>query len=187
MGFTPKWKKTRGDLAVAVTAYHTITEAGFWRRLTLLTLFDLYLLQTRSFLWLTHCSTSNSFSSMKTKLGSVLSVMRSRISCALSSRMISCVSVSSCLFCILQRDVLRSSLRMCRIEIALIPASRANFETERRGFLLSFSLAFLVDFLVRIARFLPWPGRLHIFLVYLSFFTTFQTFSRLIWRFFAMK
>ena len=34
--FTPEGTKTRSDLPVAVTAAQTITEVGYWRRLTLL-------------------------------------------------------------------------------------------------------------------------------------------------------
>ena len=64
--FTPEGTKTRGDLRVAVTAAQTITEVGFWRRLTLLLSTDAFLLQTRSFWRLTHCSTSNFFSSENT-------------------------------------------------------------------------------------------------------------------------
>ena len=76
--FTPEGTKTRGDLPVAVTAAQTITEVGFWRRLTLLRFTDAFLPQTRSFLWLTHCSMSNFFSSENTKLGSMPSSMRFR-------------------------------------------------------------------------------------------------------------
>ena len=47
--FTPEGTKTRGDLPVAVTAAQTITEVGFWRRLTLLPSTDAFLPQTRSF------------------------------------------------------------------------------------------------------------------------------------------
>ena len=53
--FTPESTKTRGDLPVAVTAAQTITELGFWRRITLLPSTDAFLPQTRSFWWLTHC------------------------------------------------------------------------------------------------------------------------------------
>ena len=47
--FTPEGTKTRRDLPVAVTPAQTITEVGFWRRLTLLPSTDAFLLQTRSF------------------------------------------------------------------------------------------------------------------------------------------
>ena len=69
--FTPEGTKTRGDLPVAVTAAQTITEVGFWRRLTLLPSTDAFIPQTLSFWWLMHCSTSNFFSSENTKLGSM--------------------------------------------------------------------------------------------------------------------
>ena len=76
--FTSEGTKTKGDLPVAVTDAQTITEVGFWRLLTLLPSTDAFLPQTRSFWWLTHCSTSNFFSSENTKLGSMPSSMRFR-------------------------------------------------------------------------------------------------------------
>ena len=48
--FTPEGTKTKRDLPVAVTVAQTITEVGFWRRLTLLPSTDAFLPQTRSFL-----------------------------------------------------------------------------------------------------------------------------------------
>ena len=101
LNFTPEGTKTRGDLSVAVTAAQTITEVGFWRRLTLLPSTDAFLSQTRSFWWLTYCSTSNFFSSEKTKLSSMPSSMRFRRCRHLSTFIRSCVSVSSWRLCIL--------------------------------------------------------------------------------------
>ena len=99
--FTPEGMKTRRDLPVAVTAAQTITEVGFWRRLTLLPSTNVFLPQTRSFWWLTHYSTSNFFSSENTKLDSVPSSMRLRKGRNLSALIRSCVGVSSWSFCIL--------------------------------------------------------------------------------------
>ena len=99
--FTPEGTKTRGDLPVAVTAAQTITEVGFWRRLTLLPYTDGFLHQTRSFWWLTHCSTLNFFSSENIKLGSMPSSMRFRRCRHLSTLIRSCVGVSSWRFCVL--------------------------------------------------------------------------------------
>ena len=61
--FTPEGTKRREDLPVAVTAAQTLTEVGFWRRLTLLPSTDSFLPQPRSFWWLTHRSTANFFTS----------------------------------------------------------------------------------------------------------------------------
>ena len=121
-----------------VTKAHTITEAGFLRRLTLLTDSALSLLQIRSFWWLTYCSTLNLISSMKTKFGGVTSGMRSRMFCDLSSQMLSCFLGSSCLCCILYEEVWRPSVRLRRIVVALIPTSRANFKAARRWFFFNF-------------------------------------------------
>ena len=46
LSFTPEGTKMSGDLPVAVIAAHTITDCGFWRRLTLLPSTDSSLLQT---------------------------------------------------------------------------------------------------------------------------------------------
>ena len=72
--FIPEDTKTKEDLPVAVTEAQTITEIGFWRRLTLLPSTDAFLSQTRLFWWLTHCSTSNFFLSENTKLVSMPSM-----------------------------------------------------------------------------------------------------------------
>ena len=72
--------------------------------------------------------------------------------------------------------VLRSSLRMRRIEVWRIPASAARLVAKRRGFVHNFSLVFLTVRLVRTVLFLPWPGRLDVWPVSLNFLTTFQPF-----------
>ena len=77
LGYKNEW--TSGYLPVAVIAAPTITESGFWRRLTLLPSTDPSLLQTLSFWWFRHCWTSNFFSSVNTKIGTVPSFMRFRM------------------------------------------------------------------------------------------------------------
>ena len=67
---------------------------------------------------------------------------------------------------------------MRRIEVWLIPASTASLVAERRGFVLNFSLVFLIIRLVRTVLFLPWTGQLDFWPVSLNFLTTFQTVSR---------
>ena len=79
MSESPESTKPRGDLPLAVTAAQTITEVGFWRRLTLLPSTDAFLFQTRSFWWLAHCLTSNLFSSENTKLGSICIYIKSLV------------------------------------------------------------------------------------------------------------
>ena len=161
-----------------MTPAQTITEVGVWRRLTLLPSTDAFLPQTRSFRWLTDCSTSNFFSSENTKLGSMPSSMRFRRCRHFSTLIRSCVGVSSWRFCNLQEKALRFCLRMQRIEVWLIPASATSLVTERRGFVLKFSLMFLTIRLVRTVLILPWLGRLVVWPVSLNFLTTFQTVSR---------
>ena len=73
--FTPIGTKRSGDLPVAVTAAHTITDCGFWRLVTILPSVVDEDTQTLLFFWLTACWMSNFFSSVKTKLGNVPSVM----------------------------------------------------------------------------------------------------------------
>ena len=59
--FTPVGTKRSGDLPVAVTAAHTITDCGFWRLVMILPLFVDEDAQTLSFFWLTACWMSNFF------------------------------------------------------------------------------------------------------------------------------
>ena len=73
--FTPVGTKRSGDLPLAVTAAHTITDCGFWRQVSILPSVVDEDAQTLSFFWLTACWMSNFSSSVKTKLGSVPSVM----------------------------------------------------------------------------------------------------------------
>ena len=73
--FTPVGTKRGGDLPVAVTAAHTITDCRFWRLVTILPSVVDEDTQTLSFFWLTACWMSNFFLSVKTKLGSMPSVM----------------------------------------------------------------------------------------------------------------
>ena len=127
---------------------------------------------------LTHCTTSNLFSSDNTQLGSMSSSMRFRRCRHLSALIRSCVGVNSFSFSILQGKVLRAFLRMRRIEVWMISTSTASLFAKRRGFVLNFSFVFLTIRLLRTVLFLPCPGRLDVWPVSLNFLATFQTASR---------
>ena len=72
---TPVGTKRSGDLSVAITAAHTITNCGFWCLVTILPSVVNKHAQTLSFFWLTACWMLNFFLSVKTKLGSMPSAM----------------------------------------------------------------------------------------------------------------
>ena len=141
--FTLEGTKTSRNLPDGVTAAQIITDCGYWRFVTILSLTELEEPQTRSFCWLTTCYMSNFFSSVNTKLGSVPWSISSRIWRLLSILILLWCSVSSWRWSILQVSLSRSSFINRYIVELLTFAWASSFRGDLRGLRSRFSRVFL--------------------------------------------